>query len=92
MFFRVLFENGLCGCLFIWNLRDIYIIFFLNFCRTVEEFSAGHAVGAVNVPYMFKIGAGMFGICGKCCWCSLIRHFLLLNGVQIIMCEPFSFA
>eukprot|EP00268_Persea_americana_P057301 TRINITY_DN6855_c0_g2_i1.p1 TRINITY_DN6855_c0_g2~~TRINITY_DN6855_c0_g2_i1.p1 ORF type:complete len:179 (+),score=29.94 TRINITY_DN6855_c0_g2_i1:502-1038(+) len=27
--------------------------------RTVEEFSAGHAVGAVNVPYMFKIGTGM---------------------------------
>ncbi|KAL6959892.1 Thiosulfate sulfurtransferase 16, chloroplastic [Sarracenia purpurea var. burkii] len=27
--------------------------------RTVEEFSAGHAVGAINVPYMFKVGSGM---------------------------------
>ncbi|XP_028075054.1 thiosulfate sulfurtransferase 16, chloroplastic isoform X2 [Camellia sinensis] len=27
--------------------------------RTAEEFSAGHAVGATNVPYMFKVGSGM---------------------------------
>lgn len=27
--------------------------------RTAEEFSAGHAAGAVNVPYMFRVGSGM---------------------------------
>ncbi|KAL3527266.1 hypothetical protein ACH5RR_011922 [Cinchona calisaya] len=27
--------------------------------RTPEEFSAGHAVGAVNVPYLFRVGSGM---------------------------------
>lgn len=27
--------------------------------RTAEEFSAGHATGAVNVPYMFRVGSGM---------------------------------
>ncbi|PIA35565.1 hypothetical protein AQUCO_03500135v1 [Aquilegia coerulea] len=27
--------------------------------RTAEEFSAGHALGAVNIPYMFKAGDGM---------------------------------
>ncbi|XP_039127209.1 thiosulfate sulfurtransferase 16, chloroplastic-like [Dioscorea cayenensis subsp. rotundata] len=27
--------------------------------RTVDEFIAGHAVGAVNIPYMFKVGSGM---------------------------------
>ncbi|OVA15990.1 Rhodanese-like domain [Macleaya cordata] len=27
--------------------------------RTPEEFSAGHASGAINVPYMFRAGAGM---------------------------------
>ncbi|KAI8020343.1 hypothetical protein LOK49_LG04G01312 [Camellia lanceoleosa] len=27
--------------------------------RTADEFSAGHAVGATNVPYMFKVGSGM---------------------------------
>ncbi|BFI33771.1 hypothetical protein AXG93_4689s1560 [Marchantia polymorpha subsp. ruderalis] len=27
--------------------------------RTVEEFAAGHVEGAVNVPYMYKAGAGM---------------------------------
>ncbi|KAM0057625.1 putative thiosulfate sulfurtransferase [Helianthus debilis subsp. tardiflorus] len=27
--------------------------------RTPEEFAAGHAVGAINVPYMFKLGSGM---------------------------------
>lgn len=27
--------------------------------RTVDEFNAGHPVGATNVPYMFKVGAGM---------------------------------
>ncbi|XP_059292986.1 thiosulfate sulfurtransferase 16, chloroplastic-like isoform X1 [Lycium ferocissimum] len=27
--------------------------------RTPEEFSDGHAAGAINVPYMFKIGSGM---------------------------------
>lgn len=26
--------------------------------RTAEEFSAGHAAGAVNVPYMFRVGSG----------------------------------
>ncbi|KAL4569073.1 hypothetical protein LXL04_024700 [Taraxacum kok-saghyz] len=27
--------------------------------RTPEEFAAGHAVGAINVPYMFRLGSGM---------------------------------
>ncbi|KAI3712798.1 hypothetical protein L1987_71364 [Smallanthus sonchifolius] len=27
--------------------------------RTPEEFSAGHAVGAINVPYLYKLGSGM---------------------------------
>ncbi|XVF15983.1 hypothetical protein REPUB_Repub09cG0203000 [Reevesia pubescens] len=27
--------------------------------RTPEEFSAGHAPGAVNIPYMYKVGSGM---------------------------------
>ncbi|KAJ0966912.1 hypothetical protein J5N97_023829 [Dioscorea zingiberensis] len=27
--------------------------------RTVDEFNAGHAVGATNIPYMFKAGSGM---------------------------------
>ncbi|MCD7461576.1 hypothetical protein HAX54_046496 [Datura stramonium] len=27
--------------------------------RTAEEFSNGHAVGAINVPFMFRIGSGM---------------------------------
>lgn len=27
--------------------------------RTEEEFSAGHAVGAINVPYMLRVGSGM---------------------------------
>ncbi|KAL5706326.1 Rhodanese-like domain-containing protein 15 [Ranunculus cassubicifolius] len=27
--------------------------------RTPEEFSGGHPVGAINVPYMFKAGNGM---------------------------------
>ncbi|KAI3665324.1 hypothetical protein L6452_43948 [Arctium lappa] len=27
--------------------------------RTPEEFSAGHAVGAINVPFMFRLGSGM---------------------------------
>ncbi|KAF9621756.1 hypothetical protein IFM89_027610 [Coptis chinensis] len=27
--------------------------------RTAEEFSAGHPLGAVNIPYMFKAGQGM---------------------------------
>ncbi|KAM0945385.1 putative thiosulfate sulfurtransferase [Dioscorea sansibarensis] len=27
--------------------------------RTVDEFNAGHAVRAVNIPYMFKVGSGM---------------------------------
>lgn len=27
--------------------------------RTPEEFSAGHASGAVNIPYMYKVGTGM---------------------------------
>ncbi|KAJ0964046.1 hypothetical protein J5N97_029168 [Dioscorea zingiberensis] len=27
--------------------------------RTVDEFNAGHAVGAVNIPYLFKVGSGM---------------------------------
>lgn len=26
--------------------------------RTVDEFSAGHAVGAKNIPYMLKLGSG----------------------------------
>lgn len=27
-------------------------------CRTPEEFSSGHVPGAVNIPYMFRIGSG----------------------------------
>ncbi|KAI4331367.1 hypothetical protein MLD38_029558 [Melastoma candidum] len=27
--------------------------------RTPEEFSAGHASGAINIPYMHKVGSGM---------------------------------
>ncbi|XP_052196398.1 thiosulfate sulfurtransferase 16, chloroplastic isoform X2 [Diospyros lotus] len=27
--------------------------------RTPEEFTAGHPVGAINIPYMFKVGSGM---------------------------------
>ncbi|KAF9596387.1 hypothetical protein IFM89_009735 [Coptis chinensis] len=27
--------------------------------RTAEEFSAGHLLGAVNIPYMFKAGEGL---------------------------------
>ncbi|ERM96289.1 thiosulfate sulfurtransferase 16, chloroplastic isoform X1 [Amborella trichopoda] len=27
--------------------------------RTVEEFNAGHVEGAINIPYMFRVGAGM---------------------------------
>lgn len=27
--------------------------------RTPEEFSAGHGVGAINIPYMFSLGSGM---------------------------------
>ncbi|XP_037493055.1 thiosulfate sulfurtransferase 16, chloroplastic isoform X2 [Jatropha curcas] len=27
--------------------------------RTPEEFSAGHVVGAINIPYMYKVGSGM---------------------------------
>nr|GMD53402.1 thiosulfate sulfurtransferase 16, chloroplastic-like [Ipomoea batatas] len=27
--------------------------------RTPEEFMAGHAAGAINIPYMFKVGSGM---------------------------------
>ncbi|CAN4083508.1 unnamed protein product [Withania somnifera] len=27
--------------------------------RTAEEFSAGHVTGAINIPYMFRIGSGM---------------------------------
>ncbi|KAM0942309.1 putative thiosulfate sulfurtransferase [Dioscorea sansibarensis] len=26
--------------------------------RTVDEFNAGHVVGAMNIPYMFKAGSG----------------------------------
>uniref|UniRef100_A0A803R7G9 Rhodanese domain-containing protein n=1 Tax=Cannabis sativa TaxID=3483 RepID=A0A803R7G9_CANSA len=26
--------------------------------RTPEEFSAGHAPGAVNIPYMYRVGSG----------------------------------
>ena len=27
--------------------------------RTPEEFSAGHVPGAINIPYMYKVGPGM---------------------------------
>ncbi|XP_062143271.1 thiosulfate sulfurtransferase 16, chloroplastic-like [Alnus glutinosa] len=27
--------------------------------RTPEEFSAGHASGAINIPYMYRVGSGM---------------------------------
>ncbi|GAV78578.1 Rhodanese domain-containing protein [Cephalotus follicularis] len=27
--------------------------------RTPEEFSAGHATGAINIPYMYRVGSGM---------------------------------
>ncbi|MED6193812.1 hypothetical protein PIB30_022860 [Stylosanthes scabra] len=26
--------------------------------RTPEEFNAGHAPGAINIPYMFRVGSG----------------------------------
>jgi hypothetical protein len=29
-------------------------------CRTPEEFSAGHASGAINIPYMYRVGSGSF--------------------------------
>ncbi|EOX90729.1 Beta-galactosidase 3 isoform 4 [Theobroma cacao] len=28
--------------------------------RTPEEFSAGHAPGAINIPYMCKVGSGLY--------------------------------
>lgn len=27
--------------------------------RTPEEFSARHVVGAINIPYMYRVGSGM---------------------------------
>ncbi|XP_050228737.1 thiosulfate sulfurtransferase 16, chloroplastic-like [Mercurialis annua] len=27
--------------------------------RTPEEFSGGHVVGAINIPYMYRVGSGM---------------------------------
>lgn len=36
-----------------------FFFMFVLVCRTPEEFSAGHAVGAVNVPYMFRLGSGL---------------------------------
>lgn len=27
--------------------------------RTPEEFSVGHAPGAINIPYMYRVGSGM---------------------------------
>ncbi|XP_078161124.1 thiosulfate sulfurtransferase 16, chloroplastic-like isoform X2 [Carex rostrata] len=27
--------------------------------RTEDEFKAGHPAGAINIPYMFKVGSGM---------------------------------
>ncbi|XP_022132527.1 thiosulfate sulfurtransferase 16, chloroplastic-like isoform X2 [Momordica charantia] len=27
--------------------------------RTPEEFAAGHAPGAINIPYMYRVGSGM---------------------------------
>ncbi|KAJ6682293.1 RHODANESE-LIKE DOMAIN-CONTAINING PROTEIN 15 CHLOROPLASTIC [Salix koriyanagi] len=27
--------------------------------RTPDEFSAGHAAGAINIPYMYRVGSGM---------------------------------
>ncbi|XP_004512234.1 thiosulfate sulfurtransferase 16, chloroplastic-like isoform X2 [Cicer arietinum] len=27
--------------------------------RTPEEFNAGHAPGAINIPYMYRVGSGM---------------------------------
>ncbi|CAL9768982.1 unnamed protein product [Musa acuminata subsp. burmannicoides] len=27
--------------------------------RTVDEFNAGHATGAINIPYVLKVGSGM---------------------------------
>ena len=34
-------------------------VFLCCVCRTPEEFGAGHAVGAVNVPYMLRFGSGL---------------------------------
>ena len=31
-----------------------------TYYRTPEEFSAGHVVGAVNIPYMYRVGSGYF--------------------------------
>ncbi|XP_055806608.1 thiosulfate sulfurtransferase 16, chloroplastic-like isoform X2 [Solanum dulcamara] len=30
-----------------------------RYARTAEKFSDGHAVGAINIPYMLRIGSGM---------------------------------
>ncbi|KHN24869.1 Thiosulfate sulfurtransferase, chloroplastic, partial [Glycine soja] len=30
--------------------------------RTPEEFNAGHAPGAINIPYMFRVGSGFISI------------------------------
>lgn len=28
--------------------------------RTEDEFKAGHPAGAINIPYMFKVGSGNY--------------------------------
>ncbi|XP_022775472.1 rhodanese-like domain-containing protein 15, chloroplastic isoform X2 [Durio zibethinus] len=34
--------------------------------RTPEEFIAGHAPGAINIPYMYKVGSGVYSRYGHC--------------------------
>lgn len=39
-------------------LTNIWLVIFA-LRRTPEEFNAGHVVGAVNVPFMLRVGPGM---------------------------------
>lgn len=40
------------------HFEKLWWIVFLYF-RTMDEFNAGHVVGAMNIPYMFKAGSGI---------------------------------
>lgn len=57
------------------------VLIWRQLCRTVEEFSAGHVPGAINVPYMFRAGSGFV---------TLIKshHYSLWNCLIInIICN-----
>ena len=49
-------------------MRDIFLSAFL---RTAEEFANGHIEGAINIPYMFKVGSGN---CEKCMMIECFIH------------------